>query len=286
MLTRKIWNFIVQLLLTPISLLSNILAVAPIMMFAQGGLEGIMEIFSANISMIIMLPIMIFIFCLGFVINRALFKLKGKKTDEDYIGTDTADILTDLDYDENENTLTTYYTTVTYPAYKNRLSAMGWLATFLTFIAFPLRIISLLMAFLAIFIPYIYVTHRQLNPNMPVCKGAIFTHCIFDFVILPMKKSVTNKSPMCILFIFIYIIATAVYMFITAIFFELFSIPDLFLLAILFLLLCELVLLIKYCVVIVHDYNLKKALLCLLKLSTIPAIIILSIVILSLLGLK
>ncbi len=278
MLSKRIWNFIVQLLLTPISFIINLLAAMPLIALLTGSVE---KVLNENISSIILFPTLIAIFGLGFVFNRLLFKIKGKKTDEMYLGEESIDILTDITYTESTNTITKYYTTLTYPAYKSRHTAMGWLATFLAFVAFPMRLVSLIMAFLAMFIPFIYVTHKNLSPDMPLRKGAVFTHTLFDFVILPVKKTETKKSPVCIVFI-VANIATFVILNILAISFLQFDLHyTLMLVASLFLMLCDIVMLVKYCIVIVHDYNLKKAIINLIKLAIPPLVILIASLILA-----
>ncbi len=94
MLHKRIWNFIVQLLLTPISLVINIMALTPIIGLFTGSFE---EILNENISLIITLPLMFAILGLSFVFNRLLFRFKGKSTDETYLGEESLELINEVE---------------------------------------------------------------------------------------------------------------------------------------------------------------------------------------------
>lgn len=278
MFAKKMKNFLVQLILTPISFLINLLVLTPVVGLFTGGFN---DMFLSNAGSILLIPTMIAIFGLGFVFNRLLFRVKGKKTDETYLTMYTTDVITDLDYNQSKNTLTAYYTTITYPGYATKRTALGWLATFLAFIAFPMRLISLAMAYASLFCSRIFVTHRGLSKEVPISRLTLITHTLFDFVILPAnRKSDRTSSIKGIIFVIAYIAAfillngAAILMCAKAIQ----NLPNLFIIILFFLfffiLLSDIILLIKYCILICYDYSVKNAIIFFVKLIAFPIVLL------------
>lgn len=271
----KIRNLVVQLILTALALVINILAILPVFAILSGAIWKMLE---ENYSLIIILPMMFGIFGLSFVLNRLLFRLKGKKTDETYLAWFQTDVITDIDYNEYSNTLKVTYTPITYPGYTSRRTALGWLATFLAFIAFPLRLISLIMAFVALFTNRIFVTHSKLNDNMPIGKSAVFTHTLFDFVILPAvadTKGVKDKKS--IIYVVLYVVLFFILNILAITFIgSIKSARDWAILVTLLggviLLISDLILVIKHSVLICKDYDKKRGLINLLKIVALPLI--------------
>ena len=267
----KIKNFIVQLLLTPISLIINALAITPIISII------IFEQIDMNIgTMIFMIPIC---FGLAFFLNRLIFRAKGKKVDESYeviyYGVDT-NVKEYIDY--YEVTFSPY----AYEGYETKLTPLGWLATALCFIAFPLRIISLLVSYIALFIPHIYSSFRKLSDGASVGRSAAFTHTFFDFVIVPTRKRTdVTRSPKGLIFVAVYIVTFIIVNLGMLLILSNFTLPNvpefidviLFLL-IAFFLISDLIMLIKYCILICFTYSVKNAVMCLIKLLSLPLILI------------
>lgn len=178
----RIGKFIVQLIFLPISFIINIMVLMPVLFFTSD-----FEVESALGGLIVSI-----LACLaGCALNRFFYWLKGKKVDETYLTWVTHDVVTDVKVDVKESadainiTTTKYYTPISSQEYKTSLTLWGWIASILSFIAFPMRLVSVFMAFLSLLFSRVFVTARRLNDKMPKNKLAVFTHTLFDFVILP-----------------------------------------------------------------------------------------------------
>lgn len=271
MQAKKIKNFIVQLILTPVSLIINLIAIAPIYALISGDFGGI-----DPINYIFAIPIL---YAISFGLQRLLFRIKGKHIDDTYEVFYKGLRVKDVD--------TTYYGVTlnieeyTYSQYETHLNALGWIATILSFIAFPLRLISLLISFIALFVPPLYSTFKKVGNGAPLGKFAAFTHTFFDFVVVPVKRYREGKvSPKGLIYIVVYI-ASAIILNVCLL--TVYSqipnhIPEsinlIFVFVAAFFILTDLIMLVKYCIVICIDYSKKIAVKRLIKLISLPIIMI------------
>ena len=259
----KVKNFIVQLLFTPISFLINALVLTPVYFIVQRMWELDNSI---NYTISVIVSVMI-----AFGLNELFLRLKGKRTCE-YI---------ELIYEKVEakivkETETTIYVEVT-PYYERktekRTTLEGLLARLLCVVSFPLRLVALLMSYVALFVPSIFVTHRRLNPDMEFNLGNEILHTLFDFVIIPIRGSREGrKSAKGIIWIFVYIVSWAVSQVLAVSLYTVLAnnISDgmsaVLVLFGIFCILTSFLLVIKYTVTICFNYSLKGAIVRLIKI--------------------
>ena len=266
----KVKNFILQLIFTPISLLINALAISPFVYFFGG--EKMLGS-AAGPNMIFIVPITL---ALAFGANEIFIRLKGKKTGE-YI--DVAYLNASVDVTEYSDR---YEVTVT-PYIENKrerkLTIWGLIARILCFVAFPLRLVALLMSYVALFCPNVFVSHRRLNPDMNFNIGNKILHTLFDFVIIPIRGERTGRrSAKGIIWIFVYLIGAVVsnalvilltvtnLMLPTA-----FEVPLFLIMA--FCAVTSIIVALKHAILISFNYSLKHALIILFKILAFPLVV-------------
>ena len=264
----KVKNFLVQLLCTPISFLINALALAPLV-YLFGG-ESVGE----PLNLIFILPIC---WALAFVGNEFFLRLKGKKTEE-YI--DITYIRREVEISEGVNTIYVDITDYEEEGVERELTFWGILARILCFVAFPLRLVSLIMAYAALFCPIVFVSHKRINPNMNYGVGNKLLHTLFDFVILPIHGERSGrKSPKGLIWILVYAVSWVVAHVLLLMLISttlryingVIEIPLFFIVC--FCMLSSLILTIKYCVTISFDYSRKIATMRLLKTLAFPLVL-------------
>lgn len=282
MRTHKIKNFINQLFLTPVSFIINVLAIGPIVLFFSG--------FVADIGLISLFVIII-MYAIAFAFNKALFRAKGKKVDEGfyvtYLGVDV-DI--EIDYEKRDWKIKSAKP-YTYDKYETSLTMLGWIASILCFIAFPLRLIALLMSYIALFVPQIYSTPQKLSEETEGVLSVFseFTHTFFDFIIVPIKKHTDKERNIKgLIFVPIYIVSflvTHILLLFVYTMLNWYRTPDFIeiflILSIVFSVISSLILVIKYCLSICFDYSKNNAIKCLIKIVALPIILIVIILIVN-----
>lgn len=265
---RRFFNFIVQLIFgTPLSLIINVMAIAPLAV-----LFGWVDFPAMNL-------IFIWPICWGiaFALNKLKISLKGKKVD-DHFETEYEEyvisVTSDYDVSVSKRTGTEYSTSNT---------LWGWVGIFLSFIAFPIQIISLLFSFLSIFIGVIYSTTKRLPHDVYFSTFNDILHGIFDFVIIPSNVEKQNKGSFKgLLWTFVFILTVIVVLFIgyavSALLFNVFAIdlPDfvsiIALLGFIAVAIGLIISIIKYVGLICYSYSKEEALKYTFKIAGISAI--------------
>lgn len=262
-----------QLIFTPISFFINFAVVAPILglLFPEQFGVGNMDFFALIFGMVIL-------FVIGIAVNELFIRLKGKKTAEyyevKYLGTDV-DVTDRGSYYEIE--VTPYIR----DGVEKKITIWGILARILAFLAFPLRLISLLMSYVALFCPAVYSNYGELDPKMPVRFGAQVTHFLFDFVIVAVEYAGgRNRSAKGLIWTVVYIavgvLAAAgsliVGMLVAAEGPGFLTVPLLLVSA--FSTVTTVILMIKYAIIISFDYTVRHALRLLLKMIALPFIVL------------
>ena len=210
MFLRKFWNFIVQFLFLPISLLINMLVLMPIAIFLPGGLvEGALGTSAGNTNIILG---SILCFALGIFLCKLFAKLKGRKTDESWVSTawyvrekTTKIYYGDEQIGEFTETSEPFEESVTHKS----LTGWGWFAVITSFIAFPLRVIAFLASFVALFFDRVYSTYKSIQTEEYYNNGNLILHALFDFVIVPVSIP-KRTNPKGLLFLLLYIVEFAV----------------------------------------------------------------------------
>ena len=263
----KVKNFIMQLIFTPISFFINALAIAPIV-FLLGGEDMLGSAAAPN--MLFVIPISL---ALAFLGNELFIRLKGRRTGE-YIN--VAYLNASVDVTEH----TDYYEVTITPYVENKrerkLTLWGFLARILCFVAFPLRLVALLMSYIALFCPQVFVSHKKLNPDMGFGVGNKILHTLFDFVIIPIHGERTGRrSAKGIIWIFIYLFCGIVINALVALLVAsnlmlptAFEVPLFFIMAFCFV--TSLIVAIKHSILISFNYSRKNAVKVLLKILAFP----------------
>lgn len=198
MFFTKLKNFIVQCLLLPISFLINMCSVGPIVLVISLLTEGekLANLSMTIISVVVMLPL-----ALG--LSKLLVRIKGKQTD-DYATSlvwRQDEVTTQFTYD-GEVIAESKYTTPEYLSRETSHWLTGWgiFAVITSVIAFPLRLIAVIVAFVGLFVSEIYTTHRPLPDDSGIGTGNRILHTLFDFIILPSHAERGESSPLAFAF--------------------------------------------------------------------------------------
>ncbi len=266
---KRIKNFIVQNLMLPISFFINIFAFAPLGFFLAD------EKMPAG-NYLLYIPIFLVI---GFGVNKLFMKIKGKQTEYSYLQ-EVIWVRTTVteyyDHYEIESTAT--------PDTEIRTANTGYgiLAILLSFIAFPMRLIALIASWVALFVPVIFSTYKQLPNYECISTGNRILHTLFDFVIIPLPKH--EKATWNILgFIFIPIylilglIAGVLALFCCA--YCINSFPQFIIIILLpiifFCIASEIFMIIKHCIIAGLNFSVGKSIVNLLKILAFPLVLIL-----------
>lgn len=259
----KVKNFVIQILLTPISAIINILVLSPILIWIGGD-----NIPLGNAIWMIFITV-----AAGFAANEFFIRLKGKETSEDIEVTYYGE---DVDVKERFNTFYVTITPYVETVKEKRLTFWGLLARIFCFVALPLRLVALVMSYVALFFPRIFVTHKELNPNYGV--GNRLLHTLFDFVILPANGERFGRiSAKGIIWIFVYLLSWVISNFLSVWLISSVLAKVTYILTIVeffvacFCILSSIILTLKYVMTISFHYSGKYAFICLLKILAFPA---------------
>lgn len=272
MIGKKIFNFFMQLIFLPISLVINFLVIMPIYgihMLVNDGLDLFAFLFISAIC----LP-------LGIFFAKLFSKIKGRKTDDYWSETNLVQDVTTTKYyygdeyiGETTSRSNPYYKT----EYKSELTGWGWVAILTSFIAFPLRLIAFLVSIIALFVKSIYSTCWSLPRNRYYNTGNVILHTLFDFVIIPSPVDKTFRNVKGLIFIPIYIVLFVVLSFLNLLVaselqvtieaFDIISILTSFLFV-----LINLILVIKFSSSTYNNYSLKNGILNGVKLTVLSLI--------------
>ena len=201
MFFKKLGNLIMQLIFLPFSLLINVLIIMPIWAFTT------MTDADQWLTNIIVSGISIY---LALFLAKKFTQFKGKQTDE-YWSRDVwkQDVTTTKYYFDGYEIAETkeYGEEYLDTEYGSSLTAWGWFTVFTAFIAFPLRIIAVIMAIIALFVDSIYSTCWVIDSHSSLANKIL--HSFFDFIILP-KFNRENPSSKAVAFLPIYIVVLIV----------------------------------------------------------------------------
>lgn len=198
MFFKKLGNFFMQLFLLPFSCLLNLLVVAPVV-FTFQMVDERMDIGPVILSYVVCFP-------LGFLLAKLITKIKGKKTEDVVEYTEwVRDVTTTHHYSGDRYTGYTQYISDPYEAYyrETSMNGWGWFSIITSFIAFPLRLIALIMSMVALFVKSIYSTCWTIDKHSGT--GNVILHALFDFIIVPIGYA-PNPSAKGLLFFPLYLV--------------------------------------------------------------------------------
>lgn len=279
MFFTKLKNFIVQCLLLPISLLINVCVIAPFAYLIPLIIaEDYAGIPFGLIGTAIMIPIAI-------GLSKLLVRIKGNQTDENWVslGVFRDEVTTQFTYD-GEVLAESTYTSGPYvaPVHNHALTGWGFFAIITSVIAFPLRLIAVIIAFTGLFISEIYTSHRPLPDDPRIGTVNKILHSLFDFVILPSKTERGDSSPFAFIFLGVDILVTAITFFINMLTSSSAGDPGIWTMFLSFIILLPaVILIIKNIISLYRNYDMKRGiinsvkLLCITLIPTFIAVILL-----------
>ena len=259
---KRIGLFLLEtIVFLPLSAIVTLGAWLPIIIFfttINGGEIG---------NLIIFIPLTVIIgWGIAFGVNKFRMWVKGRQTEEFY------DVdYHDVSYDVEESFwIKDYYTITETHTYGTRTESentgWGWLSMLQSFIALPCTLISVLMAFFAIFMPAVYVTPWRIEDD-EVGRVNLVLHALFDFIIIPVHMRRTGRpSALGLIFLPLFLIlplATLVGTELVGdILHELFTIPEwvpvVGMLVAMFLVLAIVVLIIEKTVLLIIDFSKQR----------------------------
>ncbi len=218
-------------------------------------------------NLIIFIPLTVLIgWGIAFGVNKFRIWIKGRQTEEFYEA-DYHDVTYDI---EESFWIKDYYTVTETHTYGTRTVAentgWAWLSMLQSFIALPCSLISVLMAFFAIFMPAVYVTPWRIEDG-EVGRVNLVLHALFDFIIIPVHMRRTGRpSALGLLFLPLFLampLATLVGAeYLGDILPEIFTIPEwvpvVGILVAMFLLLALVVLIIEKSVLLIIDFSKQR----------------------------
>ncbi len=184
---KRFCNFLLQLfILMPLALIINGCAVAPIIaLIAPSG--NPVEFSNA----VFLLPVM---WAAAFFLNKLRLRIKGNKTDDWYNVEKTEKGYEIVDYDKYEKKITIRPYEYTYETEERGSTLLGWIGILLSFIAFPIQLVAVLVSFLAMFFPIFYSTAKKLPPDRDFSILNRVLHFLFDFVIVESHFKRSGKA--------------------------------------------------------------------------------------------